>query len=133
MSLTRIKNITSRNLHFVFFLILIAFLLRFESYQPISENFLHYSNHSAVELVISYDSQEDGINDNFNQSQQKYEHSDLTNLPDLKFSLLYFNNYLNHKFISIELRFIQIQPYISIIQKNNIWHQNIYDVDEFTS
>jgi len=130
MILTRIKNITSRNLHFVFLLILLAFLLRFESYQPISENFLHFSNHSDVELVIPDDVQEDRINDNTKQFQQKYEYSDLTELLTLELSLLHFNNYINHKFISIEQRFIQIHPYISIIQKNNIWQHNIYD---FTS
>ena len=133
MNLSRTKNITSKNIQFVFLFILLAFLLRFESYQPISENFLHYSNNSDVEFVISDDSQEDRIYDSSNKYQQKHElsdKSDLTNLVKLELSLLHFNNYLNHKFISLEKYSIQIYPLLSIIQKNNIWHQNTFDVTD---
>ena len=136
MNLSKIKNITFKKLHFIFLFILLTFLVRFESYQPISENFIFYSNNSDIELIVSNDVKKDKINDSSFHSQQKIEQSDnfdLTGLPDYKLSLLHFNQTINHKFISIEQSFIQFHSYISSIQKNNIWQQNTYDADDFSS
>lgn len=135
MKTAKIINIAFKNLRFVFLIILLTFFVRFDGYQPVSENFIHYSNDSDIELVISENLEDDLTTSNFNPFQKKLnqlDNSEITRLPNYKISLLHFNQSVNHRFTSIEQSFIQFYSYISIIQKNNIWHQNIYDADDFS-
>ncbi len=131
MKTTKIKNI----LRFVFLFTLLTFFVRFDSYQPVSENFIHYSKSADIELFTSEDLDDDltiNISNLFHENLKQLDNSEIKRVPNYKISLLRFNQSINCRFISITQNFIQFYSYISVIQKNNIWHQNIYDTDDFS-
>jgi len=118
-----------------FFIISYVFIstLQIENSLYIPTDYCFYHSQIEIELVLSEKSHYDISFYNLNTSQKQTKDFTLAAFdfpPVNKCLLIQYNNLVLHQLKSLEYNFYSNHRHISILQKNNIWHQSS-DEDSF--
>ena len=129
-----LKNKKSKHVNhfigFIFILNVFVNLVKFENNLYASTNFIHYSNQSEIELIVSERSEYNlsflKLNAFLRQAKDcTFAQIDFSAIH--KYWLIYFQNYLLVQFNSFNRAIIPNQQFASILQ--NLWYHSSFGLD----